>query len=176
MARRRCKATTQAGVECRAAPLRDSDFCIAHDEEARGRTGFGGPQPGSGRPPKAKPSEVLREQIEAEVARFLRPIFDALEAEAAVVVGHGASARVEMVPDHRVRLQAVRDALDRVYGKPKQTQQIQGGDTPVGIAVPRSADRAIAVAEALHEIGVLPSAGRQRLLTAPPERLRNGQE
>lgn len=52
---------------------------------------------------------------------MLAPLFDALEASRWVVVGTGPTAHVEMVEDVPVRLAAVRELLDRAYGRAHST-------------------------------------------------------
>lgn len=124
---RRCTGTTKAGKPCRANPMKDRDVCLAHaDEETRGSARFGGPQPGSGRPPAPRAVDLLRERMEADLDQVLGPLWDALVADRAIVVGNGPQAYVENVPDHGVRITAVREMLDRSYGKPKQQTEVTG--------------------------------------------------
>jgi hypothetical protein len=67
---------------------------------------------------------VLKERIEAGIDKVLDPLWDALQAERAVVVGNGPSATMEMVPDYSTRIAAVRELLDRGYGRPKQSSEV----------------------------------------------------
>ena len=91
MSKRACHGTTKAGKPCKAAPLHDSDYCLAHtDEETRLSTGFGAP--GTGRPRNPRAVDVLKERIEAGIDEVLKPLWDALTAERAVVVGNGPGA------------------------------------------------------------------------------------
>jgi hypothetical protein len=128
---RSCAAKTRAGNACRAVPLRDGDYCLAHSsEETRDSVRFGGPQEGSGRPRATRPSDALRERVEADIDRWLRPYEEALEATRTIVVGQGSQAHLEHVPDHRVRMRAAEAVLDRVYGRPRQTGALdtRGGE------------------------------------------------
>src|SRR4051794_37110950 len=109
---RRCTATTQKGEPCKAAPLKDSDVCLARsDEETRISMQFVGGGPGSGRPKQPRAVDVLKERIEAEVDKVLDPLWDALEADSGYVVGNGPTAELQMVADHRTRIAAARELL-----------------------------------------------------------------
>lgn len=80
--------------------------------------------------------DVIRERIERDLDKWLKPLEDSLEAGRAVVVGTGPKARLEMVPDYAVRLRAVADALDRAYGRPAQSHEVEhtpGLDVDAGI-------------------------------------------
>jgi hypothetical protein len=138
-------------------------WCFAHiPSEFRKRWGvgeFGGDVNHPGRPRKPRPNEVLRELIENEMAEWLAPIREALLATKPTVVGNGRSARIEWSPDHRTRLQAVESALDRVYGKPKQTSEVSGMiNLNADVVVPTDDERAMEVAEILAESGALQTA------------------
>lgn len=136
------------------------------------KVGFGGSQPGAGKPKRPTVTAVLRERVEAKVEEIVDVIFDGLGAEKPVVVGNGPSASMEMVPDYAVRLRAAADALDRVYGKPKQTTEIAGpGGQPIEIAPPRNPQRARDVSRILADAGALPPPqpqheGRKRRATS----------
>jgi hypothetical protein len=99
MAKRKCSAITKAGGRCRAAPLRDKEHCLAHDAEARASTGFSA-EAGKlgGRPRLPRPHEVMREKVEADIEKWLKPYEDGLQAMRPVVIGNGPGARREMVP------------------------------------------------------------------------------
>lgn len=137
MSERKCEATTKAGKPCKGPPLRGRTVCLAHaDEETRGSVRFSGPQEGSGRPRHPRAVDVIRERIERDLDKWLKPLEDSLEAGRAVVVGTGPKARLEMVPDYVVRLRAVADALDRAYGRPAQSHEVEhtpGLDVDAGI-------------------------------------------
>ncbi len=126
-ARRRCKGENAQGEDCGAAPLKGSDFCLAHsDQETRASTGFGGPQEGSGRPRNPRAVDILRERLEQQADAVLNVLWDGLEADTHTVVGSGESAELEILPDHRVRLLAAKEILDRAYGRPKQATEVSG--------------------------------------------------
>lgn len=128
MATRRCNGKTKKGNACKAAPLTDGDFCLAHsDADTRASVGFT-PEAGhlGGRPRLPRPHEVLRDAIEAEIDEWLAPLKDALKADRGVVVGAGEYASVEYVPDHQARLRAHEMAFDRVYGRPRQQLEHTG--------------------------------------------------
>lgn len=121
---RACDATNKAGSPCQAAPLLGRPYCRAHDPDTPGNARFGGSN-GGGRPRKPRAGDVLRERIETDIDKWLKPLEDSLEAGRAVVVGTGPNAWVEVVPDYAVRLRATADALDRVYGRPAQSHEVK---------------------------------------------------
>jgi len=108
-----------------------------------------------GRPRQPRVVDALREQVEAHVAEIIGPLFEALEADKPIVVGNGPHATVELHPDHRTRIQAIQEILDRVYGKSKQTTEHTGqvGFTPV--EVPVDSQREQEVAAILAQSGAL---------------------
>jgi hypothetical protein len=72
---------------------------------------------------------VLKERVEAQAEKVLQPLFDALDAERAVIVSTGGNttqqeSHIEFVPDYPTRIVAVRELLDRGYGRPKQVADI----------------------------------------------------
>lgn len=126
---KKCSAITKAGKRCKARPLKESEFCLAHDEKARETAGFGGAQEGAGRPAKPKAVDVLREKVEAEIEEWLRPLEDARSATRGIAISlKGGGMELVDVPDHGMRVTAVKEVLDRVYGKPKQATEITGAD------------------------------------------------
>ena len=140
-----------------------ANWCFAHiPTEFRSRWGVGEFVRGDdnpGRPRKPRPNDVLRELIENEMAEWLAPIRAALLAKKPTVVGNGRTARIEWSPDHRTRLQAVEAALDRVYGKPKQTSEVTGMvSLNADIVVPTDDERQQEVAKILAESGALEMA------------------
>jgi hypothetical protein len=162
---RTCSGTTRKGTPCKAAPLKGTDRCLAHtDKEARGSIRFGGPQPGSGRKPLPKPTELARQLVERHVTAIFRPHFKALGLmlhddgtttkldTGAIVVHHGQATGIE---DLGAQIAAARELLDRVYGKPRQATETSGPDgSPIEqLIVPTDADRARKVATILAEAG-----------------------
>lgn len=125
----RCLAITKRGSVCKAPPLAGTDHCISHaPKELQGSLGFGGPQPGSGRPPAPRAVDVLRERVEADIDRVLAPLFDALTATDGVTIKVDGEVEFFETPDHTIRLAAVRELLDRAYGKAKQATEVTGAD------------------------------------------------
>jgi hypothetical protein len=132
--KRECEGTTVAGKPCGANPLKPGTviagisvtgrWCRQHDEDLPASARIGGPQPGSGRPRTPRAVDVLKERIEASIDEVIKPLWDALNAERAVVVGNGPSATMEMVPDYPTRIAAVRELLDRGYGRPRQSSEV----------------------------------------------------
>jgi nickel-dependent lactate racemase len=151
---RSCKGTTQKGNPCKTAPLKDSDYCLAHgDQETRDLVGFGGSQPGAGRPAKPKPSEIARELVEEHIEATLRPHFNALGYEivldengahltekangGAKLYGESKDGYINVSEhdDLRAMIAASEKLLDRVYGRPKQVSEVSGPDgAPVQVA------------------------------------------
>jgi hypothetical protein len=136
--KRRCKAKTLKGKPCQANPLKkgtvidgttvSGNWCRQHDKDLPDSSRIGGAQPGAGRPPSPRAVDVLRERIEQEIDQVLDPLWDALGAEAGFTVGWGEHAFLEMLPDHKTRIAAVRELLDRGYGRPKQATEITTPD------------------------------------------------
>jgi hypothetical protein len=134
MTKRVCKAKTKKGKPCGANPLKPGTviegttvtgkWCRQHDEDLPASARIGGAQPGSGRPRTPRAVDVLKERIEQDIDKVLRPLWDALVAERAVVVGNGPTAYVESVTDHPTRIAAVRELLDRGYGRSKQSSEV----------------------------------------------------
>jgi hypothetical protein len=150
-----CAAITKTGKPCKAYPLKGRDVCLAHtDEKERVSTGFG---VSGGRPKKPRVVDVLRERIEERIDAWLQPLDDALTASRPVLVGAGDDATVLDVPDHAIRLKAFAEAMDRAYGRPKQTQEISGPDgAPIELDAPvDERDRSTRAAVLLRDAGLL---------------------
>ena len=95
------------------------DTCLAHaDEATREASGFTR-EAGKlgGRPPKPKPFDVWREQIESDFDAWKRPYEDALRAQ-----------RDNGSPDHPTRMKAADAVLDRVYGKPTTRTELSSSE------------------------------------------------
>jgi hypothetical protein len=103
----RCTAQNTKGERCGAARQVGSDVCVAHDPAARQRYGVGGAQPGSGPKPLPKPIDVIRQRLEDDADRYLAPLERALDGD-----------------DVGLALRAMAEALDRVYGKPRQYAEV----------------------------------------------------
>lgn len=108
-----------------------------------------------GRPRQPRVVDALREQVEAHVAEIIGPLFEALEADKPIVVGNGPTAHVEMHPDHRTRIQAIQEIMDRVYGKSKQTTEHTGQVAFQPVEVPTDSQREQEVAAILAKSGAL---------------------
>lgn len=143
----RCTAATTTGKPCQAHPLKGTSLCLAHsDRQSRESLGFRADNGKGGRKPNPRAVDVLRERLEARIDEVLDPLFEALEAEASIVVGTGLVRQA----DHRTRITAVRELLDRVYGKPKQQTEITGANGgPVQFVAPLDAAERSARAAAL---------------------------
>lgn len=130
MSDRACQATTRTGDPCKAHPLADGDFCLAHsDPDTRASVGFTADAGHlGGRPRNPRAVDVLREKIEQDIDSWLQVLVDAREAESGIVVGNGASASLETLPDHSTRIKAFLAAFDRAYGRPRQALEHTGED------------------------------------------------
>lgn len=77
------------------------------------------------------------------------------------LVLHSASkdgvVKISKFPDLAAQVAVMEKLLDRVYGKPKQTQVLEGGVKPVQVEPTRTADRAIEVASLLQKFGAIPN-------------------
>lgn len=154
----RCTATTKAGTPCKAPPLNGTKLCMSHSPaETRESLGFVADNGKGGRKPNPRAVDVLRERLEERIDEVLDPLFEALEAEASIVVGAGLVRQ----PDHRTRITAVRELLDRVYGKPKQQTEITGANGgPVEIVAPLdAAERSARAARLLKAQGLADGDG-----------------
>jgi hypothetical protein len=109
--------------------------------------------------------EELTRRVEERVDEILRELFhQALSGEKGIAVSGGKDAGyVEFVPDPDIRLRAIRELLDRAYGRPKQAIKVGGdGEAPIAISLPRSEERARQVAAILGQQGAIPHEGRRR--------------
>ena len=118
MSDRHCEGTNRAGQPCRAAPLRDGQWCSAHEPKLPAAIRFGSSEQAAGaatgvdrRTPSV--TEQMRERVEAEAEAILAPYFEAL-AEG---------------QDIEQRMRAAERLLDRVFGRPKQSTQLGGRAT-----------------------------------------------
>jgi hypothetical protein len=173
--KRTCHAKTIKGKPCGANPLKPGTviegvavtgkWCRQHDHDLPDSARIGGATLGAGRKPRPRAVDVLKERIEQDIDKVLKPLWDALTAERAVVVGNGPQAFVENVTDHPTRITAVRELLDRGYGRSKQSSEVTvitedaltqaitrleaelAGNDPTGPEHPAGADRALQAVE-----------------------------
>jgi hypothetical protein len=151
VARRRCKAKTKRGTRCMAAPLKDSDRCLAHsDAEVRESTGFIPDNGKGGRRAVPRATEVQRRLVEENVLAVQRPYWRILGYD--VELGPDGPRLVELdgggaklfgeskdgcinVSDHEdlaAMMAAAEKLQDRAFGRPKQSTEITGaGGGPV---------------------------------------------
>lgn len=126
-AKPRCKATTIRDEPCKSPSVQANGFCVAHQpQEVKDSIGFGGAQPGSGRPRRPREIELYQEvatEFQEEIRQALR---DGLTAKRSVVVGNGPDAHTEEVEDIPTRLKTVDMIADRLHGKPRQATEISG--------------------------------------------------
>jgi hypothetical protein len=152
-----CTGTTRKGRPCLANTLKGRDVCLAHaDATTRESAGFIAANGKAGRIPNPRAIDVLRERLERDIDKWLKPLEDALTAERTYVT----ETEVISKPDHAIRMAAAREGLDRAYGKPKQATEISGpAGGPIEIApveVPDTAQYRRKVAEiAAQSMGVV---------------------
>lgn len=175
-AKRKCSGTTKKGAPCKGSGVLDNGFCMAHQpDEVKESLGFGGPQAGAGRPPLPKPSDIARQLIERNELALQRPYWRTLGYD--VVIGDHGPELVELdeggaklfgtskdgyvqVSSHE-DLEAMQRAAerlqDRVYGRPKQVQEVSGPEGgPVRLEAPADArQKSRKAAELLRELGQL---------------------
>lgn len=170
----RCGKPTKKGKPCRNPRVKGKKTCMGHlsgkDKESMG---FGGPQPGSGRPRNARPTEVMRRLVEEHVQVVLAPHFrtlgwdvvrDETSGELTIVQVDGGGAKIygeskegdinfTTVDDLGAHIAAAEKLLDRIYGRPKQTTELSGaGGGPVEL-VPVTRDKAGQVGGILEKVG-----------------------
>lgn len=176
-AKRRCQAKNKAGQPCNASPLKGKNFCSAHDPVTPPSARFGSRAQATeagklgGRPPLPKPTDLARELLERHVYAVFRPHFKALGLEleddgsvtpmvrGAIMTGESKDGTVvaSEIEDLGAQIAAAEKLLDRVYGRPKQTQEISGphGD-PITLTSPTDdTDRSTRAARLLLEAGLL---------------------
>lgn len=163
-AKPRCKATTRKGGNCKAAPLKGQDVCLAHaDAKTRARTGFVPDNGKGGRKPRPTEIEMYEKVWLANRPKIEQALTEGITATRHVVVGNGPSARVEEVPDIPTRLKAVEIFTDRLVGKPSQAVELTGDEGgPVEfVGLPASADWHKEVAAILANTGALDASTDQ---------------
>lgn len=146
MTKRLCNGTTKKGTPCKGNPLKDSDYCLAHaDEQTRASVGFGGSRAGAmgGRPKKPTPSEIQRQLMERYELAIQRPYWRTLGYD--VVIGENGDPELIELPDGGAKLfgeskdgdihvsgvddlgamiAAAEKLQDRVYGRPRQRNEV----------------------------------------------------
>jgi hypothetical protein len=188
-----CAGENTDNEPCESRRVTGSDYCAWHmDESERKRLSVLVP---GGISRKQRAPELLRQVMEVAQLKIIEPYLDALGIE---VIGfdqetnepilrdtgggltlHGESKDGDIVltpyPDVVGRIAAAEKLFDRVYGKPKQTTQLEGGVTPIKVQPVRSIDRAQAVADILMQARAIPDStpapatpheGRQRRQSA----------
>ncbi len=169
--KRQCKGERKAGGPCGANPMRPGTvvkgitvtgkWCLQHDEDLPTSAKIGGRAHGSlgGRPPMPKPTDIARQLIERHVYMVLRPHFRTIGLEladdgtvtrlerGAIVTGESKDGEViaSDIEDLGAQIAAAEKLLDRVYGRPKVTQEVTGADGGPLELVPVSIDRGDAV-------------------------------
>ena len=113
--RRCCQATNRSYQPCRAAPLTGSNDCRAHDPQLPADTRFGSSEQATQaavgverRTPGVM--ELMRKQVEARAEEVLAPYSEALRE----------GDNLEQ------RMKAADRLLDRVFGRPRQSTELQG--------------------------------------------------
>jgi hypothetical protein len=179
---RYCCGVKQNGEPCWRPKVIGSDFCPGHisRDEAR-RLGITHYREVS-RPAPVKGPEVLRLIFEQAADEIIKPYFEAFGLELQgfdeitgepIVVKNGERLKlygeskdgdIEVSPydDIGGMIAVAEKLLDRVYGKPRQTTQIEGGQRPVRVEPVSSEDHALRVAQLL---------ARQHALPETPERV-----
>lgn len=148
MAKRDCEGTNRRGRPCSAAAVRaekgDPRYCLSHQpEETREALGFGGSQPGAGRPRNERPLDLARQLVIDNAHAFLRPYLRTLGLDfddagqvvpspdgGAVLVGRDKEGGVfpSDVEDLGAKIAAAERLFDRVFGKPRQALEHTGED------------------------------------------------
>ena len=174
-----CQGIRKNGEKCEAYALTYAKHCTAHlTQEERERLGVIEPDRSSGGRPKQKinANQLMREVVEKAMHKVVKPHLDALGAEfvgfdedgnvvvrdlgpdaGLMLYGESKDGDINMTnfPDIGGRIQAAEKLLDRTYGKPRQTQVIEGGVNPVQVQPVRSVDRAREVIGLVSQLGMV---------------------
>lgn len=189
----RCHGSNKAGNPCGAPAVKGAKHCLSHLNDAekaklgkktfqesgtegrrlRNRTGMNAPA-------------MMRSVVEVAVEKLIMRYFAALGLEFIgydddgnpIVLDngiergiclHGESKEGDIVmtdyPDLAAQIQVMEKLMDRTYGKPKQTQILEGGQRPIKVQPVRSMERAQEVADLLQRVGAVHSR-RQELEAA----------
>lgn len=186
-----CQSETKKGLNCESYAVMGSKFCINHmDDEEKDRLGII-KNTTKGLRTNASAPALMKDMVEVATAKALKPYFDAIGVELvgfneegqpvvrdlgedAGLMLHGESKDGDIVmthyPDVGGRVQIMEKLFDRVYGKPKQTQVLEGGVTPIQIQPVRTAERSRAVLDIARRSGMISvePAPEPTLEAAPP--------
>ena len=173
---RYCCGIKANGEPCWRKKVMGSDFCPGHISREEARTLGVRHMREVVRPRKANGPEVLRLIFEQAADEIIKPYFEAFGLELLgfdeltnepIIVKNGQRLKlygeskdgdIEMsvYDDIGGMIQVAERLLDRVYGKPRQTTQIEGGTRPVRVEPVASEDHARRVAELLAAQRALP--------------------
>jgi hypothetical protein len=163
MAKRRCKGNTKAGKRCKAPPLKNANYCRAHDPSLPDDARFGSPDQaaaagrvGGGHNRKPRMTEEFRERVDQLIEVIVAVHLEAMTATRPIQVGYGESAYTAEIPDHRTRLAAANSLLDRAHGRPRQSTEITGeGGGPIRVSEQAFADPKVrkAMADVVKRVG-----------------------
>lgn len=182
-----CMGYTKTGRPCESPPMAGVKHCRVHLNDAE-RAKLGMPtifeekererlrvKPRSKTTAPALMREVTEVAVEKLVYRYFRAVglefvgFDEIGNPIVLDKGvqrgiciHGESKdgdiHMSEYPDLAAQVQIMEKLFDRVYGKPKQTQVLEGGVRPVQVQPVRTIERAQGMAEILARSGALPPA------------------
>lgn len=182
-----CQAETAKGLNCEGYAVMGAKHCSAHlTEEEREKLGVIR-EPG-GRPKTvASPIKLAKEVVEVATTKALKPYLDAIGVELVgfdeenrpvvrylgddhglMIHGESKDGDIVMTSYHDLtgRVQIMEKLFDRVYGRPKQTQVLEGGVQPIQIQPVRTVERAHAMTEIMRRSGMV---GQEPALEQAPE-------
>ena len=173
-AKAKCGKPTKKGTPCQNPPVKGKKHCIGHlSKKDKKALGFGGPQPGSGRPANPKPTEIMRRLVEEHVEVVLAPHFRTLGYDVerdektgelrivaspdggAKIYGESKEGDINMTShdDLGAHIAAAEKLLDRIYGRPKQATELTGAEGGPVELVPVSREKAKEVGGILSKVG-----------------------
>lgn len=184
-----CTAKKQNGDDCAGYAIIGLEHCSQHlTPEEREQSGIVRRPRQAGPVPLTGP-QLAKDVIETAIIKILSPYFlanglkilgiDEESGEAIVqdlgedagLMLHGESKdgyiHMSRYPDIVGRVQINEKMFDRVYGKPKQTQVLEGGVKPIQVEPVRTVERSQQMAKLLAHLG----QGRGELPPAPGEAL-----
>lgn len=186
----KCQGYTKKGDPCEAYAITGAKHCGSHlndaekvklgrpalYEQAKGKRT--GPVERVGNAPR-----MMKQIVEAAAEKLMQRYFKSLGMEFVgfdqddnvIIIDHGVQkgicihgeskdGYIEMssYPDMAAQVQIMEKLMDRVYGKPKQTQVLEGGDKPIQVTPVRTVERSQNMAALLHRVGAIPHEGRAR--------------